>query len=68
MSSKPREGFYRLYDSINGEYVSNRIFSRSEAETYLMTHKSNDQIKHGDHYMVGRSDADTIELSDLAKK
>ena len=62
---KPRNGFYRLYDSINGEYVSERIFSRREAETYLMTYRGVDAIKCGDHYMIGRDDADTIELSDI---
>ena len=62
-----RPGFYRLYDSINGEYVSERIFSRSEAETYLMTYKGVEQIKYGEHYMIGSDDTDIIELSDIAK-
>jgi hypothetical protein len=65
MDSKPRDGFYRLYDSANGQYVSQRIFSRSEAKLYLSTHRSDPAIKSGDHYMIGNDDADTIEFADL---
>ena len=67
MNGKPRKGFYKLYDSVNGEYVSNRIFGRSEAKTYLMTYKGVDEIKYADHYMIGYEDTDTIELFDLIK-
>ena len=59
------KGFYKLYDSINGNYFSERLFSYSEAVAYLISNKGVGAIKYGDHYMIGQNDGDIIELKDV---
>lgn len=60
---------YRLYDSVNGEWVNGQLFTREEAEAYLMRHQNDRAFQDGDIHFATVNDSDydgdLIELGDL---
>lgn len=63
---------YRLYDCVNGEWWSEQLFTRDDAEAYLLRHQDDEAFREGDVHFVpadsdGDYDGDLIELRDLIK-
>ena len=67
MSNKPSDGFYKLYDCVNGEYVGEYLYDAEEAVRYLKAHRYEPAIKNGDWQMIGNDDTDIIDISDVRK-